>query len=778
MKVEKVRFSDDYSRMVVTTSLSADVGFPLMDSSLVRTEIKEVSEFGDSLNMINVPKLTKVEDYATSALDSVGFKLLVLADLTVSNHCIREEYRLIRVLRGVVGKNNVFISFLKDGGEITPTEPLTDYIMEYALVPEDNDDKYLVRGIYEKLKECDSIAPVFGKDARNVGLMVFSDDVLWGLEQPLDPEHFDIQAKLMDYISNRDALKAPLVYQHLSDQGSDQEELSDNNFLNVLCNASGGLYNEKLSCWEYVDLLSSHFHFPHDDLNYHFTVPDGKVFAGSMSHMRINCYARDKDSLLLSTDVQYGCGSKLHPVIVNGLSMRSTIITGTVYFLILIVLCYLIFQIIEPFVRYRFVFKKKYVSTYSGSFMTIDGRQVAQSCYYCKAPFQEGDRIVGKCDHTMHESCWEENEYHCPEYGRNCKDGSHYYNKKNLLDPKNALYYWKWIFAAILAAMSSWLLFNALANEAESLLEFLLCKFYNLDMNDPKTSDILDSCLAHYYRMPRLALAAGFSLTFAMSILVLRAKSVWKRLLDCLLRSVVVGILGYMVFFFDGIICTAVDVLLVQNIMGIISFALLTLMIYYASTVRTRIKPNKIWLVIAMVLGFVSLIASYILLSRSGDYRLIVIITYIVYCVSFAIGLAHDAPRSENYFLRVEGPTKPVSIALYKWFRNDVGAVVNIGRSPRCEISMSWDLESSIAPVQASIKMDKGVIRLTVVEGSVRLKGGKALKERQTMRLYDKTFFEIGETRFTYEEADIERKSREKGALLSLLKKLFGLLKK
>lgn len=55
---------------------------------------------------------------------------------------------------------------------------------------------------------------------------------------------------------------------------------------------------------------------------------------------------------------------------------------------------------------------------------------IEQSCYFCKAPFVEGDEIVVKRKHVLHKSCWDENEYQCPEYGRHCKQGRHYYNSK------------------------------------------------------------------------------------------------------------------------------------------------------------------------------------------------------------------------------------------------------------------------------------------------------------------------------------------------------------
>ena len=53
-------------------------------------------------------------------------------------------------------------------------------------------------------------------------------------------------------------------------------------------------------------------------------------------------------------------------------------------------------------------------------------------------PFETGEKIVVKCGHTMHKTCWDENEYHCPEYSDRCEHGTHYYNRQNLTDSRNA----------------------------------------------------------------------------------------------------------------------------------------------------------------------------------------------------------------------------------------------------------------------------------------------------------------------------------------------------
>ena len=106
--------------------------------------------------------------------------------------------------------------------------------------------------------------------------------------------------------------------------------------------------------------------------------------------------------------------------------------------------------------------------------MSYNGQAVSESCYICKSPFESGDEIVVKCKHTSHKECWDDNEYHCPEYGRHCKEGSHYYNTHNLTDSRNALFYMKWVLIAIFAGFAAWLIFTIRDNPASSkIIEYV-----------------------------------------------------------------------------------------------------------------------------------------------------------------------------------------------------------------------------------------------------------------------------------------------------------------
>ena len=79
---------------------------------------------------------------------------------------------------------------------------------------------------------------------------------------------------------------------------------------------------------------------------------------------------------------------------------------------------------------------------------------------------------------------------------------------------------------------------------------------------------------------------------------------------------------------------------------------------------------------------------------------------------------------------------------------------VVIGKSVSCDLQMSWDITSPIAPEQAEVKMINGYPYLIALEEGVVF-DKKELKPNVKKRLYHGSEFLIGKTTFTYVEKDI-----------------------
>ena len=135
------------------------------------------------------------------------------------------------------------------------------------------------------------------------------------------------------------------------------------------------------------------------------------------------------------------------------------------------------------------------------------------------------------------------------------------------------------------------------------------------------------------------------------------------------------------------------------------------------------------------------------------DFRVLLLLSFIIFGVGLAICIAMVAPRSERYFLKVQGAVKEMDVALYKWFRNQPDRVVTIGKSVDCSLQLSWDIQSDVAPVQAEIRFRNQRLYLKALEPGVFLNGRPARVDKK-IRLYHGRTFTIGQTTFTYIEKD------------------------
>lgn len=137
------------------------------------------------------------------------------------------------------------------------------------------------------------------------------------------------------------------------------------------------------------------------------------------------------------------------------------------------------------------------------------------------------------------------------------------------------------------------------------------------------------------------------------------------------------------------------------------------------------------------------------------DTRDFLLVSNLIYSIGIAISLAVNSPRSERYFLRVEGPVKMMDIAIYKWMNAQVcNRVVTIGKSVDCNLQLTWDINSSVAPIQAKVISEYGNIYLVPLEIGV-CADGKPIKVNIRRHLYHGDKFTIGQTTFTYIEKDM-----------------------
>ena len=741
MIAKKVEFSPDYKTFSVWTSIISDIGpYALTDSTQVRIEIEEYDD-GVKAGRRVYPKLVKAVNTESEQIADLGIKVLVLVDLSLSQELIDAERDAVEEMFTVFNHENLYVAFMS-GPTVSKTLRVSEYVLEQYF-KKGAPNKYLFRSICTKLREIGSgTGPLAGSGP--LKLVVFSDAKVYnGGDGPIDPDHFRLEGEMLHSdVWQNDSLSVFCVnWGRKSDEG---DEVDATNVLTSLCESSGGKYFPAFSMTSLEDAMLDDYAGMITSNRFDFVNPDGKVYRGDNNQLKIIFYSVKDKHKICSVTASVREGSLYKPIIVNGDSLGEIILEGISVGLLLMLLVYVICQFIVPYIRYR-VFLKKYVVRHTGREMVIGDKAVAESCYLCKAPFKEGEEVVVKCEHTMHKSCWDENEYHCPEYGRHCAHGSHFYDKDHILDHRNAPYFMNWLLLGILLSVCAWVAFSICANfTSKHILEYIL-PVEHLAMRDTST---------HLNQLPNYGNIVSFFLTFGIACLAIRRKT-FLTWLGIILRASIAGLGSALMFLLVSVACIALHLDSVSFFINLIPWILSSFLIAFASTLGTRIKLRKSLVLVAVGVSVVSMyLWSSCYLNIGVDFRVLLLFSVIFFGVGIVLSVASASPRSEHFFLHTQGAVKTMDIALYKWFRANPGVVVTIGKSVDCSLQLSWDLKGRVAPVHAEISMRKGVPRLKALEEGVIFLG-KPMKVDRPRTLHHGSTFQIGLTTFTFEEKDI-----------------------
>lgn len=750
--INSITFAPSYKTAVIRATAMEDYGNQfVVDSCFRGLEIYETSRFGKIINERLDLDAVEIRDLTTERFDSLGIKILVLADLTLPQKDIDKEKEAVGNIRANLHNDNLYISFLKSGGVITGTELVTDYIMENYFVEDINGiDKHLYAGILSKMREINSRPDIFGTEGQIV-LLTMSDGCVWGTDQPLDPNHFEVQDALHRYCKDSSFVSQVYYSNFDNSEIGDFVAPSKNNEILTLCKTTGGLYQDKFRWLDFCNAVSKAFGLSDETFEIKMVNPDGRIYTGEVLTMRVEMRS-PLDSLILSGEMNYNV-NEYGAVIVNGASTATILFKGMLIWIVLMIVTFTFFQYLDPWIRYK-VFKKKYVTRYKGPNMSVNGILAAEECYLCKAPFKAGDEIVTKCEHTMHKQCWDENEYHCPEYLGHCMHGSHYYNSENLSDPKNARYFAKWLYVGLFAAFFGWILVQL---TTENFFDFRVHQSFVKVLGSISDQPLPIQALSD------ITLASWTSkiyacLAFLTGLMIVRHKQWGKRLAEIFIRALIVNICTFFIMEAAALSFSFIESATAVALVAFIAWSATTLLFVAIMSFRTPIKPRKKVIAACLVCLFVHLLIwNSVLTTYLIDYRILQLFFYMGYLLLLSIGIATFAPRSNRYVLHTEGCLKTTDIALYKWFRANPGMIVTIGKSVDCNIQMSWDIKGDVAPRQAVIFLKNSACYLKAEEEGVILGNGKKLKEGQSVKLYHSSSFTIGTTRYTYKEMDTYR---------------------
>lgn len=760
LQITDIHFSDDYKEMELSTRLLHDVGGQdLTDSTkVVYTVEQHVKRLINKLGKESQPVITKVSNSSRDLFNSLKIRLLVLVDLSLPQQQVDAQCKAVKEMRALFGEENLFIAFMQ-GDNVSETYQATDYIINNYFVHQEPSFIYLYRSVVTKLAEMQDKSTTIGNATRKV-LVILSGGKTYNGELPVDPKHFELEELLNNKAQAVDGMMRAYYANFSSttsstDGGPEQlialsDNVSDNNVLQYFCKATDGLYQSSFS-WQVMeeDILKDY----HIDLsNYKITLeqPDRKVFRGDIHALEVAFHDKATGDLIAKGQTEFSLGSVYSPVVVRDGPMIEFVMSGILFTLFLLLIVWLIFQFLEPYIRYRF-FKKKYVITYTGSQMSYQGEPVSESCYLCKSPFKAGDEIVVKCKHTMHKDCWDDNEYHCPEYGRHCKEGSHFYSQHDLLDPRNALFYMKWILVAIVAGFTAWCVFVTRDHPVSSeMIEHLKSLFDKSDVDNifGSGSGLSD--------LPAFGQAVGFLLTFFLANFTVSHRQWYYRICEILLRSFIASFVGCLLCLLGCLISVMLHFNYSTFLTEWIPWAFLSGFIMLAVTFKTCTPIRRSFILASLLIAVLTMfIWAFVYYNSLFDYRVSLLMGFIFYTVAIALCIAYVSPRSERYFLHVEGAIKEMDIALYKWFKVAPKQTLTIGKSVDCTIQLSWDMNGRVAPLHAEIRRVRDSLRFKALEEGVTLKDGKPLDVGKEIWLYHGKSFTIGNTTFTYIEKDV-----------------------
>ena len=763
LQITDSKFSDDHKYQELWMRLIHDVGgYDLTDSATV--VVRPVQELqllpGDFIEETQ-PEVMRVNNSSREALQKLNIKLLVLVDLSLPQAQIDAERNAVKEIRTLFGDNSLYLAFMQ-GQDVTETYEATDYVINNYFVHHDPSSIFLYRSIITKLAEFQDPKTTLGSAQYKV-MVILSGGKTYDGDMPVDPMHFEMQQLLTDKAQQLKGGLLRVYYGNFRvEQTAEMDVLSlpeqttnDSNIIHYFCKDMGGIYQSAFDWSEIETDILKEFHIELARYKVLLEHPDGKVFRGNLHRLQIGFFDRTTGDLIAKGTTTFTLGTIYNPIIIHDRSRADVLFAGLLTTLLVLLLVWVVLQFVEPFIRYR-VFRYKHVAVYSGNKMSINGTMVAESCYLCKAPFETGDEIVTKCKHTVHKSCWDENEYHCPEHGRHCKEGSHYYNYHNLADRHNALFYMMWVLVAIVAGFMAWMVFTG---ERHQFSAYIIQHISAMLSDQKSSSDAAYSYFqqygAHLSDLPSFGQVVGFTLTLFLSTFTVRRREWLYRIAEIVGRALIASVLGVLCCLLGCVISIVLHLDSNTFLIDWIPWALLSCVIMLCVTVKTRTPIRRSFFVAASIIAILSMLMwAAINFNSFLDYRRALLLGFIIYSVAIALCIAHVTPRSERYFLHIEGAIKEMDIALYKWFRANPHCVVSIGKSVECSIQLSWDLIGQIAPVHVEIKRHLDGLCIQALDEGVLI-GNKPLPVGKEEWLYHGRKFTVGNTTFTYIEKDI-----------------------
>jgi hypothetical protein len=281
----------------------------------------------------------------------------------------------------------------------------------------------------------------------------------------------------------------------------------------------------------------------------------------------------------------------------------------------------------------------------------------------------------------------------------------------------------KWLLSGVCAGALAWFFFllNLFGTGYEYLID-MVSSLPGIYTDSNIVDGIVRTRLSDLSHTPYFGLYICSFLTLLLSILSSSGNWWWKRMLLVVGKALMAGCCGFAAFVLANIVKHVFNLSGDVIFIDWIPWTLNGFMIAYVVSYGTDIKLSKALLgaLVAIIFALGSMYVWDYALDSQVDSRDLLLLSSFIYCLGLSISLATQSPQAKRYFLRVEGPIKTMEVALYKWMNaQTIHRKVTIGKSVDCNLQMSWDINSHIAPIHPEIVSSRGNIYLVACEDGV-----------------------------------------------------------
>ena len=370
------------------------------------------------------------------------------------------------------------------------------------------------------------------------------------------------------------------------------------------------------------------------------------------------------------------------------------------------IMCYLfIMKVLIPLLK-SLLFSIKYYKRYQQ-----EENVRHRVCHFCRQEILPGQKVVTKCMHIMHVECWKQNDYHCSEFGQNCKVGFQDHVEWRRLFSKGTLRDSYQTIIGIFAGLVSWIIYefigrgHVFTGMAHSIVKDCLGEAQNSIFND---------CVAKVASFFAIGLLLGFFMSLVFRYTDGVQKTDGKFLLKILGLSLLSGVIGMASFALGGVIfCwlqSAVAVPIVKWYCSLPAYLLFSVCTSLSLSIKSSIPIKSALLggIASAVIGFIILyVSSQSKASQRWEW-LNMLLNFIIYGGGLGASLVTVRMLAEKYFLVIKNGVKAGQrIPIHKWMNATGGGnKVTIGMTERCEIQMTWEKSNKVAKEQAQLYVD------------------------------------------------------------------------